>query len=84
MRETTSILARVSLPGPTPPITNISWDPSARGRTTLELQDRGVWRDREGLQEARGEEEEEEEVDCHTWQRSVDTRAPLSEEKHYM
>ena len=64
---------------PTPPITNISSEPSGRGRTTLELQDRGVWRDRADLQE------EEEEVDCsHTWQRSVETRAPVSEEKYFL
>ena len=60
------MLARVWFPAPTPPITNISCEPSALGRTTLELQDRGVCRDRAGVQEEEGGEEGEE-VDCsHT------------------
>ena len=75
------MLARVSLSLPSPPTTNISWEPSDRGRTTLLLQDRGVCRDTAAthLEE---EEEEEEEVDwSHTWHSSVDTRAPRSEDK---
>ena len=78
------MVARVSLPAPSPPITNISCDPSGRGLTTLVLQDRGLCRERAALQEEEEEEEEGEEVDCcQTWQSSVETRAPPSEDKYY-